>query len=127
MSWINGQGQYIPGRKPGSRNKSRYAVSERFRRFFEPCPTTGCWLWTGASFGDNGRERGCFNMPRERGTNASRCAWRIYRGEIPAGAHVLHHCDVPLCVNPAHLWLGSHSENMADATRKGRFSRTQML
>jgi hypothetical protein len=60
---------------------------------------------------------------RENGAKqllAHRAAWTVYRGEIPAGMHVLHHCDVPLCCNPDHLFLGTHDDNMADCVRKGR-------
>lgn len=51
---------------------------------------------------------------------AHRFSWIIYFGSIPNGLHVLHHCDIPKCVNPEHLFLGTQSDNMNDMHSKGR-------
>ena len=51
---------------------------------------------------------------------AHRASWLIHRGPIPKGIHVLHRCDVPGCVNPDHLFLGTHLENVGDMVAKGR-------
>lgn len=51
---------------------------------------------------------------------AHQWAYAIYRGSIPTGLDVCHTCDVPRCVNPDHLWLGTHAQNMADCKAKGR-------
>jgi hypothetical protein len=81
-----------------------------------PEPNSGCWLWDGCP-----DEYG-YGRVRERGKlyRAHRKSWEVNVGLIPDGKCVLHRCDVTLCVNPAHLFLGSHIENMADMSAKKR-------
>jgi hypothetical protein len=75
----------------------------------------GCWLWQGAKRDGYGRF-----WFRGEPQNAHRVAWQLVRGDIPPGVFVLHRCDVRACVNPDHLFLGMHSDNMADMKAKGR-------
>lgn len=89
---------------------------ERVAAHAEPELNTGCLLWP--SFQDaNGY---CRVRVNGKLTTAHRAAWAAFRGPIPAGAHVLHRCDTPSCVNPDHLFLGTHLENMRDKAAKGR-------
>jgi hypothetical protein len=76
----------------------------------------GCWLWTGA-IGTKG-----YGRVQYRGQlwTASRAVYNEFVGPIPAGMWVLHRCDNPPCVNPAHLFLGTHTDNVRDAVAKGR-------
>lgn len=80
----------------------------------------GCWLWSGWL---NEHGYGMLSLPTrtgQRNWRAHRLSWLLTYGDIPAGQLVLHRCDVPRCVRPTHLFLGTQADNMADMTAKGR-------
>ena len=78
----------------------------------------GCWLWRGPI--DKNCGYGCLTVPNRGGTGAHRVSWMLNIGPIVAGLCVMHLCDVPSCVNPSHLVLGTKAANNADKILKGR-------
>lgn len=89
---------------------------QRFERKFEK--TEGCWLWRASLAG---KGYGQIKLPKQRRQEyAHRVSYLIYRGEITAGWFVCHTCDIPRCVNPDHLFLGTAKDNLQDMKQKGR-------
>lgn len=85
----------------------------------------GCWLWTSSVDKDGyGRfECGTHKLGTGKTWRAHRYAFTLFRGLIPEGQLVCHHCDTPGCVNPVHLFLGSIQLNNMDRELKDRTSK----
>lgn len=81
-----------------------------------------CWLWQGHC---NNKGYGTILIEkigrRNRSGYAHRIAYELYVGAIPPGLNVLHECDNPPCVNPAHLHLGTPADNMREMYQRGRY------
>lgn len=84
---------------------------------YAPVTESGCWLWLGAV---DGKGYGKLGQHGRNFIAAHRLFYTFHVGPITGGLHVLHKCDTPLCVNPTHLRLGTHQENMKDMQAKGR-------
>lgn len=105
---------------PGS---DRMCVMERFWAKVDRREPGECWEWQ-ASCDDSG-----YGTFRHQGKmkKAHRLAWVFCgRGPIPDGLVVMHSCDNPPCCNPAHLSVGTRSDNMRDAVAKGRHAHVRL-
>jgi HNH endonuclease len=96
--------------EPWRRHLIAAILSERSHRV-----GSGCIEWTRA------RTAGGYGRFYLKGLQAysHRIAWIVKHGRIPAGMCVCHKCDNPPCLNPDHLFLGTHKDNIRDASRKG--------
>lgn len=97
------------------------SLEDRFMDKVSPEPMSGCWLWTASLRGSG---YGAFRFG-SKVVRAHRVAYELLIGPIPEGdgyhgTCVLHTCDTRSCVNPDHLWLGTHTDNMHDRDSKGR-------
>lgn len=78
-----------------------------------------CWPWEGQKQNGYGRLE-VVRAGHRTNAYAHRISWQLHYGTIPRGMHVLHRCDNPACVNPAHLFLGDQRANNADKVAKKR-------
>jgi hypothetical protein len=97
----------------------RPPLAERFWAKVDKNAPGGCWLWTACR---NQLGYGEFSV-KNRSMWAHRVAWELVNGPIPNGLEICHNCptgDNPSCVNPEHMFLGTHADNLRDAIKKQR-------
>lgn len=99
-------------------NRSRTkSVEERFWSKVDKRGPKECWPWTGAL---TSAGYGNFGVCLGKNSLATRLMFAFTRGEVPEDKFVCHSCDNRKCVNPSHLWLGTHTDNMQDMLKKNR-------
>lgn len=91
---------------------------KRFEEKIMPEPNTGCWIWMGAMLPTG---YGRFKL-KGRSSPAHRVSHSLYKGDVLFGTLVCHTCDNKWCVNPDHLYIGTHSENVLDSYRRNRMT-----
>ena len=98
-------------------------IEDRFWSKVDRRAADECWPWKASKqrygkFGIGSRTDGTRTV-----VHAHRWLWQHLNGPLPPGYEVCHTCDNPLCCNPAHLFVGTHADNMADRDAKGRQAR----
>jgi hypothetical protein len=96
---------------------------EKLMKNVYPEPNTGCWLWSGMVNVSGYGIMKAASLPQFKTPLTHRLSYFLHKGEFDYSLNVLHKCDNPICVNPEHLFLGTHLENMIDRKTKNRTNR----
>ena len=113
-SFYNGDGEL--------RESGKVFLREVLQEQTEYEPEKGCWIFSGGYIAGGGYHQLVWMGQR---VQAHRFAYELWRGSIPIGMFILHSCDVPACINPDHLRIGTQRDNMRDKVGRGRHVNTQ--
>lgn len=123
LAWMtNNRGKYCS--KQCVKDAKHLTLEERFWEKVGAKTSSGCILWTGKI---NKQGYGRLYLSPRKETMAHRFSFELFCGHIPDGLFVLHRCDNPPCINPNHLFLGTHQDNDLDRCRKGRTAKGPQL
>ncbi len=119
--WVRSSGRVrqYPCEKCGKLTYKKYKrsfCSDECRFMSYVLVTDDCWLWKGPV---NRGGYGKLSFRKKKTVTAHRVSYLLFKGEIEDDLLVCHSCDIRPCVKPAHLWTGSHMENMIDMLDSG--------
>lgn len=97
---------------------------EEFEELVDRLPWSGCWIWRRAVT-DGRNSYGLFKRMGKK-YKAHRYAYELYKGPVPKTLLVCHKCDIPSCVNPDHLFVGTYADNAKDCASKGRTAKPKI-
>jgi hypothetical protein len=98
-------------------------LKNKILKYSIKCLISGCWNWRKAT---TSRGYGTFTY-RSKKERANRVSYLVFKGFIPEGIFVCHTCDNPSCVNPDHLYLGTHQQNVDDKLKRNRQPRGEKI
>lgn len=115
--------RYLKHKDPSFVDDRTIPIEQRLLEKIEINPVSGCWEFTGFK-----NKKGYGSIWHvENMDEAHRVSYTVFVAPIPEGIFVLHRCDNPPCINPEHLFLGTHLDNMADMRAKGRSKKFKKL
>ena len=107
--------------------KKRGDIKEHLKKkiinYSEKCDVSGCWNWKMAK-NSRGYAEISHNAKKER---ANRISYQAFKGEVPSHLFICHTCDNPACVNPDHLYIGTHQNNVDDKLKRNKQPRGEEI